>query len=645
MLSGMVTGAKEGGALVLKTQMGELVIRSPQVLPTDRILLLQIPPGAPPVRAQVSVMGGALPSSLSSSLVVPTTSLSVPVDPVTAAASTGLPMMARVAQNTAAGAETKAAPTTMPLPMMASLLTDELATTPLRALELVPILEGTLLPAKIMALPQLVSAQTLVAPSAVIHSSATGQPKSVVPQPTSIAAAVGQLREAGAPVLSSVLASGLEEVIAHLPPAVFAPLSRSSGGVVPMPDVPQPTVVSAQPVPLQKPMLAGLPKFANLPAVLTLPPGSQVTVQINSVVLPLPPLSHGALTPPTMEGSDAVSLAPLSQPQSQSNLQTGALQPEGPKAAPVSVSAMPASTASGVQGMAAAPLMSGQSGPRSVAPRPEALSVQAEIVGTTPAGEPLATSAVGLIVLDSKAPLPVGTRLELNIVHVSESAPAADETVMPRMQPDWASLQAVLAQAIGHGADQPLRIPRAEAHLGSSTVFLLAALKLGDGRAFLTPEAESALRQISLRQTPHSGLLSGLADEVKTAAQSWTRAEQPASAQMATSEWKTLSYPLPPDSALTRLALHLKTERDAASPEAPAAGQRLVLELELTRLGPMLLDGLILGRRMDMMLRSQRRLPKALYDELRVAWRESLNAMNWSGDLNFQTAADLWLSR
>lgn len=68
LLSGMITGQQEGGALILRAQVGELIIRSPQPLPSDRVLMLQIPPGAPPVRAQVPVMGPVLPSPRSFAL-------------------------------------------------------------------------------------------------------------------------------------------------------------------------------------------------------------------------------------------------------------------------------------------------------------------------------------------------------------------------------------------------------------------------------------------------------------------------------------------------------------------------------------------------------------------------------------------------
>ncbi len=560
LLSGMITGQQEGGALILKTQVGELVIRSPQPLPSDRVLMLQIPPGAPPVRAQVSVMGPVLP--------LPPSPLPPPPSPLPTVSSPPVPSppLPFSSPSPAAPVSGKsAAPAVLATPLSAALITP-----PLEAILTLPILPGTVMPAKVLAMPQFTpSVRKEISPE---------------PLPPALALAVGQLREAGLPALKALLSSGLGEVITHL--------QTTSLPVEPSRSSPREIVTGEQ-----RPTLAGVvapkdlpsfsgsktaaeaaPKFSSLPAVLTLPPGSTVTVQINRVVLPAPAGGPAPASPPPL---------PL---------------PETPLTA-----------------------------------RPVPLNFPAEVIGTTPQGEPIATSPAGLFILDSKAPLPVGTRVELSVVHVSEPLPQSDEIDRPHKPQDWPALQSVLANLPQQGTENLVRMPRPEAHLGSSTVFLLAALKLGDSRALLPREAEEALTHNS-----KAALLTALGEEMRSAGQSWSRAET-AAPQTGLAEWKSLTFPLPPDSAFSRLALHLRDEQESGRPEAAALGKRLVVEFTLSRLGPMLLDGLIFGRRMDVVLRSQRRLPKTLHGELRQLWRNSLNAMNWSGELEFQTSADLWL--
>ncbi len=560
LLSGMITGQKEGGALILKTQLGELVIRSPQLLPLDRVLMLQIPPGAPPVRAQVSIMGPVV-GTPSSPLPPPPSSLPsvssppVPIPPP--------PFVQAPLPSPAAPVSGKsAAPAVLATPLSSALITP-----PLEAILTLPILPGTVMPAKVLAMPQ--------------FTPSVGKEISPEPLPPALALAVGQLREAGLPALKALVSSGLGDVITHLQ-TTSLPVEPSRSPLREIVTGEQRPTLAGVVAPKDMPSFSGsrtaaeaAPKFSSLPAVLTLPPGSTVTVQINRVVLPAPAGAPAPASPPPL---------PL---------------PETPLTA-----------------------------------RPVPLNFPAEVIGTTPQGEPIATSPAGLFILDSKAPLPVGTRVELSVVHVSEPLPQSDEIDRPHKSQDWPALQSVLANL---PPEIPVRMPRPEAHLGSSTVFLLAALKLGDSRVLMPCEAEE-----SLTHNSKAALLTALGEEMRSAGQNWSRAET-AATQVGLAEWKSLTFPLPPDSAFSRLALHLRDEQESGKLEAAALGKRLVVEFTLSRLGPMLLDGLIFGRRMDMVLRSQRRLPQALHGELRQLWRNSLNAMNWSGELEFQTSADLWL--
>jgi len=224
-----------------------------------------------------------------------------------------------------------------------------------------------------------------------------------------------------------------------------------------------------------------------------------------------------------------------------------------------------------------------------------------------------------------------GTKVELSLLHVSEpevEVPAE----LPARARDWPLLQHILAE---HPALRPALSPRLlqPDTLGSVTAFLAAALKLGVPQRAVGEEALEVLRSRGQGE-----LVTRLIAEVQQAGQTFIRSEAPAT------EWRSLLLPLPPDSAFTRAALHVRREADPENPTTgPLAVKRLVIEVELSRLGPMLLDGAIRPRRFDMTLRSQRRLPRVLRDELRLAYREALITLSWQGGLGFQTAAELWL--
>lgn len=614
LLSGTVTGEKQGGALILKTQMGELIIRSPTPLPLDRVLLLQIPPGAPPVRAQVSILG-ALPTASPTTVTAGTapSGAATPSAPLPAPAPTLPPPVS--ASHTTSGA----AP---------ALLSVDMTTVGLSALEALPVLPGSVMPAKVLALP---------VPYALPPSGA--MPQAPLQLPSAVTQAAPQLLAAGSPALAALLSAGLRDVIAHLPANVLNPppsLSASVQTTVPSPLTAAPGTTLSAPLDAGKPMapsvvssVSSLPKFAALPAVLTLPPGSVVTVQVNMVTAPQPssPTPQQVQSPPSL---------PV-QTQIPAQIQASALSAPSPLSAPPPADMAQSAPTSLPQ--ASVPPATAVSAP-AIKARPIPLSFMTEVVGVTPQGEPMATSPVGLLILDTKSPLPVGSKVEISLLHIAEPQPEAAEADLPVRLQDWPALQSALTALREQGLPAPAPGPRADLNLGSATLFLLSAFKMGGEKTLLPRGADEALAK-----SGKAGLLTALGDEVRQAMQGWGRSEASAPQTIA-SEWKSLTLPLPPDSAMLRLSVHMKDEREEGpAQQTMAFGKRLVVEFEMSRLGPMLLDGLIYARRMEMKLRSQRRLPAGLHDELRHAYRDSLNAMGWTGELEFQTAADLWLGR
>lgn len=560
LLSGTVVAQQEGGALVLRTQVGELIIRSQTPLPLDKVLTLQIPPGAPPVRAQVSVV--QVPSALPVNVTVP--------------APTTLPATPPVITSPAQPRVT-AQPDATPLNPLARLAGNVIATPlALQAAVDLPLLPGTVLPAQVLAVPDLVVADD------------PQQPAQAKPQLAPAVEVQQQVQQLGAPALKALLPQGLADVIAKLPPGVLLPPLAE-------PERPAPVQTQQQPGTPVSPRPAQ-PAFASLPVMLTLPPGSHVTVQVVSIVPP-PAAGAAGLSPPVQ--------LPVAV--------------QSPQPAPVPAAALQ-------------PVVSGQVQQQL---QPQATpTFTAVVVGHTAQRAPIATSPAGLFVLESQGDLPTGTTVELSIVHVSEPEPDAVEDVLPERRPrDWPVLQQLLATPVAQPASAQAapHIVKPEA-MGTTTLFLLAALKLAKPEAVVPDD----LLQAAVARG-QGDLLPRFTAELQQNVQSWTRPDAPQS------DWRTLLLPLPLQGQLTRLVLHTRQEREAQAVEGVLNVKRLVVELELSRLGPLLLDGYIRPKRMDMTLRSQKLLKKDLKDELRLTYRNTLGAMGWQGEMEFQTAAELWL--
>ncbi len=59
--------------------------------------------------------------------------------------------------------------------------------------------------------------------------------------------------------------------------------------------------------------------------------------------------------------------------------------------------------------------------------------------------------------------------------------------------------------------------------------------------------------------------------------------------------------------------------------------------MDLSRLGPLQLDGMVKGRRFDLIIRSHAPLDEALRAELTGVFADSLSAVGFAGTLGFQS--------
>jgi hypothetical protein len=551
LLSGTIVEQQQGGAVVVRTQVGELIIRSPTPLPLDKVITLQIPPGAPPVRAQVTI---ATAISATAPSPAPTSASAAP--PISSPVASPLlppissPLISSPLSTPAAAAVASSLPSAARI-SAPSLIAATQAVTSL------PLLAGAVLPAQVLALPDPTKA----------GQAARGPLGAALPAALST---FSELQKAGTPALQALFSAGLSDILSKLPAAIVSPPGWGAPSPLPAPA-----------------SLAPVPAFANLPVLLTLPPGSQVTVQVERIT---PPPTSSAM--PAAQPSLASSLAPAS-----------------------------------VLGV---PLPARDAAPTSVGSKlPPVFS--ALVIGQTPQGEPLATSPAGLLVLANRAPLAPGSLIELSVVHVQEAAAERSADLPARMR-DWPVLQQILQAQPTLTASTKLTRPD---NIGGIAAFLAVALKLGAPQRVLTDEAIE-----TLRRSGQAELVTRLVSEAQQSGQTFNRTEAPAT------DWRSLLLPLPPESAMTRLALHIRREADAENEAAgPLAVKRLVVEVELSRLGPLLLDGYIRPKWFDLTLRSQRRLPRRLQGELRLAYRDALSALSWQGGLEFQTAAELWLGR
>jgi hypothetical protein len=177
-------------------------------------------------------------------------------------------------------------------------------------------------------------------------------------------------------------------------------------------------------------------------------------------------------------------------------------------------------------------------------------------------------------------------------------------------------------------------LPRPGPRFASTMLFFLAALRGGDLGAWLSATTAQALER------------AGRGDLVARLKQDFGRMSRLA-AEPAPGEWRGYLVPVFDDGALSQVRLFVR--RPESDPESdgedggPAASERatrFVVEVAFSRLGELQLDGLIQGRRFDLILRSRAPLPEPLRRDITEIYEAAGAITGYRGQLVFQAAAD-----
>jgi hypothetical protein len=97
--------------------------------------------------------------------------------------------------------------------------------------------------------------------------------------------------------------------------------------------------------------------------------------------------------------------------------------------------------------------------------------------------------------------------------------------------------------------------------------------------------------------------------------------------------------PLHDGQELHQVNLYLRGKRRGNDGEELDTGTRFVVEVDMTRLGPLQLDGLVHGRRFDLMLRSRAVLSPAMRRDIEAIFDEARGIGGYAGTIGFQVAA------
>lgn len=193
----------------------------------------------------------------------------------------------------------------------------------------------------------------------------------------------------------------------------------------------------------------------------------------------------------------------------------------------------------------------------------------------------------------------------------------------------WQTLSQAAPQALAASA-KALPSPAIPATLGAAALLFLAAMRAGDLSAWVGERSVE-----SLRRAGKGDLLSRAGRDLSA----------PSSAREGGAPWKTATFPMVWDGQLHPVMLHYRErEPGEGKKDAPerSEGARFVFDLSFDRLGPVQLDGLMRGKRLDVALRTAAPLGSAMREALRLRFSESVSAAGLSGEIHFQSDPKSW---
>lgn len=246
----------------------------------------------------------------------------------------------------------------------------------------------------------------------------------------------------------------------------------------------------------------------------------------------------------------------------------------------------------------------------------------------------------------TKEPLkaPAGTRL---IVEIKPATPEQAVTLLssptekdfqPLQDFEWPALEETietlaqthpaLAQAI------KAALPAPNQKMPPATLFFMAALKMGMIEAWLGDPALKALAE------------TGKGNLAKRLGADFARISGAAGEENAEG-FRAISLPFLHDEQLTQIQFFIRHSHDhpsSGNDDAPRKITRFLLNLHLSRMGDMQLDGFLQGKTFDMILRSEEKLPFDMRQELMRRFGAGLEQVRMEGSLRFQTRQDAWMT-
>jgi hypothetical protein len=276
-------------------------------------------------------------------------------------------------------------------------------------------------------------------------------------------------------------------------------------------------------------------------------------------------------------------------------------------------------------------------GAATVAASGKAPTLSGVVAGTNNAGQPVLRTPAGVLALNTVEALPPGTRIDTEVLGVALPRDLAVEgDARPQsllgLSHDWNTLeQALPALQQQPGAANFLQnvLPQPGPKLAAQMMFFMAALQVGDVKAWLGDGAVQGLQRAGKGR-----LVQRMGEEF----------QQMGRAAEAAGEWRGFFIPIFDGQKMQQIRVFSRSagedETDKDDPENTVKS-RFLVDVELTRLGALQVDGLVRRKRLDLVVRTRAPLPEEMRRDLHAIFGRTAGATGIEGSITFQVVRQM----
>ncbi len=170
------------------------------------------------------------------------------------------------------------------------------------------------------------------------------------------------------------------------------------------------------------------------------------------------------------------------------------------------------------------------------------------------------------------------------------------------------------------------------AKLVPTTLFLMAALRLGSIENWLGGNILKNLRSAGRKE---------LADMLSS---DFTRMSNLSKEPIA-DEWRPFSLPFINEDKANQLQMYIREqyEKENSEGKEPKKFTRFILNLNLSRMGQMQLDGTTNKKNLDIIIRTEKKLSFSMRQDIMKSFSKGIEHVNMQGHISFQTKSQEWI--